>query len=293
MTPRPQIDHIRRPQILAAAAEAIAERGVAATRIADVAERSGVAPPPSSTGSTPRSSCSPRRWSPTTTDFDQRLAARLAPATRGRERLALLIDVAADESHDFALWMELWTWSLRDEELRRVRERFDARWRAEIEAIVRARQEEGDFGAIDPAEAALVIAALIDGLTGRSPSATRRSPSSDCTGGHGQRRPPARLRGQRGGGRAGISQNDRELGPGFWQEATTRRRFLQGSAAAALGLTAAGALDGCADNTVPGGQDPNFAPGGGRSPGPTTRSSCRSTTTTRASPPASNPRTAR
>ena len=41
MSPRPQIDHIRRPQLLAAAAEVIAERGVAATRIADVAERAG------------------------------------------------------------------------------------------------------------------------------------------------------------------------------------------------------------------------------------------------------------
>jgi DNA-binding transcriptional regulator YbjK len=37
MCPRPQIDHIRRPQLLAAAAEVIVDRGVAATRIADVA----------------------------------------------------------------------------------------------------------------------------------------------------------------------------------------------------------------------------------------------------------------
>ena len=44
-SPRPQIDHIRRPQILAAAAEVIAERGVAGTRLADVAERIGVSPP--------------------------------------------------------------------------------------------------------------------------------------------------------------------------------------------------------------------------------------------------------
>jgi AcrR family transcriptional regulator len=41
LSPRPQIDHIRKPQILAAAAEVIAERGVASTRIADVAERAG------------------------------------------------------------------------------------------------------------------------------------------------------------------------------------------------------------------------------------------------------------
>ena len=45
MSPRPQIDHIRRPQILAAAAEVIAERGVSGTRIADVAERAGTSAP--------------------------------------------------------------------------------------------------------------------------------------------------------------------------------------------------------------------------------------------------------
>ena len=44
MSPRPPIDHIRRPQILAAAIEVIAERGIAATRIADVAERAGTSP---------------------------------------------------------------------------------------------------------------------------------------------------------------------------------------------------------------------------------------------------------
>ena len=143
----------------------IAERGVAATRIADVAERSGVSPPAVLYWFDSKEKLLAEALVADDEGFYERLAARLAPATRGRERLALLIDVAADESHDFALWMELWTWSLRDEELRRVRERFDARWRGEIEAIVRAGQEEGDFGEIDPAEAALAIAALIDGLT--------------------------------------------------------------------------------------------------------------------------------
>ena len=36
---------LRRPQILAAAAEVIAERGLVKTRIADVAERAGTSPP--------------------------------------------------------------------------------------------------------------------------------------------------------------------------------------------------------------------------------------------------------
>ncbi|HYY74230.1 MAG TPA: TetR family transcriptional regulator, partial [Solirubrobacterales bacterium] len=45
MSPRPQIDHIRRPQLLRAAADVIVERGLGSTRIADVAERAGTSPP--------------------------------------------------------------------------------------------------------------------------------------------------------------------------------------------------------------------------------------------------------
>ena len=45
MSPRPAIDHIRKPQILRAAAEVITERGLTATRIADIAERAGTSPP--------------------------------------------------------------------------------------------------------------------------------------------------------------------------------------------------------------------------------------------------------
>ena len=45
MSPRPQIDHVRRPQILAAAAKVIAERGLAGTRISDVAKRAKTSSP--------------------------------------------------------------------------------------------------------------------------------------------------------------------------------------------------------------------------------------------------------
>jgi len=45
VSPRPQIDHVRRPQLLEAAAGVIAERGIAATRLADVAARAGTSVP--------------------------------------------------------------------------------------------------------------------------------------------------------------------------------------------------------------------------------------------------------
>ena len=165
MSPRPSIDHIRRPQILAAAAEVIAERGVAATRIADVAERSGVSPPAVLYWFDSKEKLLAEALTADDDRFYEELGERLDEAATPAERMVALIETAAGDG-DFALWMELWTWALRDAELRAARERFDSRWRAAIEAVVAEGVTAGEFGSsVDPAQAALAIAALIDGLT--------------------------------------------------------------------------------------------------------------------------------
>lgn len=165
MSPRPTIDHIRRPQILAAATEVIGERGVAATRIADVAERCGVSPPAVLYWFDSKEQLLTEALVADDDQFYEELRERLAGAGNARERLAALFEAAADGAHDFALWMELWNQALRDEGMRKARERFDARWRGEIEAIVRDGQAAGEFGRADPALVALSLSALIDGLT--------------------------------------------------------------------------------------------------------------------------------
>jgi AcrR family transcriptional regulator len=165
LSPRPSIDHIRRPQILAAAAEVIAERGVAATRIADVAERSGVSPPAVLYWFDSKEQLLAEALTADDDRFYEELSERIAEAETPAERMVVLIETAAADN-DFALWMELWTWALRDADLRAARERFDSRWRAAIEAVVADGVAAGEFGAaVDPAQAALAIAALIDGLT--------------------------------------------------------------------------------------------------------------------------------
>jgi AcrR family transcriptional regulator len=165
LSPRPSIDHIRRPQILAAAAEVIAERGVAATRIADVAERSGVSPPAVLYWFDSKEQLLAEALTADDDRFYEELSGRLAEAETPAERMVVLIETTAADN-DFALWMELWTWALRDADLRAARERFDSRWRATIEAVIADGVAAGEFGdSVDPAQAALAIAALIDGLT--------------------------------------------------------------------------------------------------------------------------------
>jgi AcrR family transcriptional regulator len=165
LSPRPSIDHIRRPQILAAAAEVIAERGVAATRIADVAERSGVSPPAVLYWFDSKEKLLAEALTADDDRFYEELRERLDEAATPAERMVALIETAAGDG-DFALWMELWTWALRDAELRTAREGFDSRWRAAIGAVIAEGVASGEFGAtVDPSQMALAIAALIDGLT--------------------------------------------------------------------------------------------------------------------------------
>jgi AcrR family transcriptional regulator len=101
--------------------------------------------------------------------FYEELEERLDEAATPGERMVALIETAAEGAQSFALWMELWTWALRDADLRAARERFDARWRAAIEAIVADGVAVGEFGgAVGPPVAALAIAALIDGLSAQA-----------------------------------------------------------------------------------------------------------------------------
>ena len=45
MSPRPKVDHLRKPQIVAAAAEVIYQRGLLGARIGDIAKRAGTSGP--------------------------------------------------------------------------------------------------------------------------------------------------------------------------------------------------------------------------------------------------------
>ncbi len=163
MSPRPQIEHIRKPQILAAAGEVIAERGISGTRISDVAERAGT------------SSATVLYWFPSKDvllaealiadehRFDEEMSSRLARLDRPSRRLLELLEACANE-YDWTLWIELWTRALRDPSVRAARERLDDNWRAMLSRIVAAGARSGEFAPGDADRAAHTLAALIDGL---------------------------------------------------------------------------------------------------------------------------------
>lgn len=165
MSPRPQIAHLRRPEILAAATEVIRERGVSATRIADVAERMDVSPPALLYYFESKDELLSEALSFAEERFYEELASELSGIESARERLVWLVEsCTAAGDYDAVLWIELWPHALRSDELAATRGTLDRRWRRTIAAIIREGQERGELGGGDPDELAALVASLLDGL---------------------------------------------------------------------------------------------------------------------------------
>jgi AcrR family transcriptional regulator len=163
VSPRPQIDHIRRPQLLTAA-EVIAARGFSATRIADVAERAGTSPAGVLYWFESRDELLAEALTFAEETFAERLRARLAYLDCPSERLVALIESSVGGDDNWTLWIELWSRALHDPQLAQARQRLDDHWRAQIAEVVAEGQRAGDFAGPDPDRAALELAALMDGL---------------------------------------------------------------------------------------------------------------------------------
>jgi AcrR family transcriptional regulator len=163
LSPRPQIDHIRKPQLLAAAAEVIGERGFGSTRVADVAERAGTSPPAVIYWFGSKDELLTSALTFDEDRFDGVVTERLAGLEHPRDRLRALIEACAAE-YDCRLWIELWGRALRDQGAAVARQRLDDRWRDRIAEVVRAGQELGEFAGEDGEDVAAIIASLLDGL---------------------------------------------------------------------------------------------------------------------------------
>lgn len=165
MSPRPAIDHIRRPQILQAAAQVITERGLPATRIADVAERAGTSAPAVLYWFESREQLLNEALTADEVDFDLALEARLEGLGTARAKLGTILQVTA-EHVDLSLWIELWARALHDPVSAAERLRLDTEWRRRIAAVIEEGQATCEFdGELDADAFAFKLAALIDGLS--------------------------------------------------------------------------------------------------------------------------------
>ena len=165
MSPRPRLDHVRRPELLAAAAAVIRQRGLENARVADVAHEAGTSAPSVLYYFASKSELLKEALTSAEERFYEKLAHRLEQIESPRERLLHIVHSATGEGdYDAALWMELWARALRDPELAATRAELDGRWRRSIADVVRYGQDRGEFGPADPEEFAVLLASLLDGL---------------------------------------------------------------------------------------------------------------------------------
>jgi AcrR family transcriptional regulator len=185
MSPRPTTGHVRRPAILKAAAEVIAERGVIGTRIADVAERAGTSAPGVLYWFDTKDELLTEALRFSDERFYAQLHRELEQLDGPRERLARIVELwPADGDGEVVLWMELWVRALRDPAVNSARAALDARWREAIAEVVRDGQATGEFSAVDPEAFALTLGALMDGfaiqLALRDPGVTPAQVRAHC-----------------------------------------------------------------------------------------------------------------
>jgi AcrR family transcriptional regulator len=160
----------RREQMLRAALEVIADRGYADTRIADVAERTGISPAlviyyfkTKDRLLTEAIRYLDNLWY---ADGQRRMATLPTAAARIEEIVAMSCLPEADtEPHSsWTLWLDFWALAARNPEVAVLRQRDDERWRELIGSLVRSGQEAGEFREIDPDSFAALLCSLLDGL---------------------------------------------------------------------------------------------------------------------------------
>jgi AcrR family transcriptional regulator len=170
MSPRRKLSDARRRQILKAAVQVIAEKGLCDTGIKDVADQAGTSPALVIYYFGKKDVLLAEALSFADERFYAQTAGAVAALASARDRLVELVRCscsvgeAEDDFDEWVLWLDLWARAPRDPDVARDRAAMDRRWRTTIGEIVREGQAAGEFSRIDPGAFALRLGALIDGL---------------------------------------------------------------------------------------------------------------------------------
>ncbi len=183
----------RREELLGAAIEQIAARGVAAVRISDVASALGVSNALVLYHFSTKEKLVAAAFAQAAQDDLARLRTLLGRRTSAVRRLRAAVRWYAltGQAKGWRLWIEGWAAALREPVLREVARDLDEQWKAALTEVIAEGVAAGEFPCPDPAGAALRLTALLDGLAvqltaygapspGRAPGSgwTRRSPAN-------------------------------------------------------------------------------------------------------------------
>jgi AcrR family transcriptional regulator len=162
----------RHQEILEAAARVITDRGLAETRIQDIAERCGVSPGLILYYFESKDRLLVEALTYANDKYYLAQARDLRRLDSARDQLWRLIDLSVPgllpdfaRLEEWALWIEIWVRALRDPALAKEREVLDRRWRQSIADIIRLGRSTGEFpDGEDADQLGLELGAMIDGL---------------------------------------------------------------------------------------------------------------------------------
>jgi len=161
--PRPRLDHVRKAQILSAAAAVLSERGYANARVADIAAAAGTSPAAILYWFDGKDGLLAEALRLREQEFHERYTVKADSTSTSSDKLRVLVE-AMLHHYDWKLWMELCVLALRDESAAAERDRLDRRWRAALRTAIREGQDSGEFAPGEPDDTMFVLAALLDGL---------------------------------------------------------------------------------------------------------------------------------
>jgi len=163
--PRPRLDHVRKAQILSAAAEVLSERGYANARVVDIANAAGTSPAAILYWFEGKDGLLREALRLREQEFHDRYTVKAEGQSTASATLRILVE-AMLYHYDWSLWLELCVLATRDSAAAAERDRMDRRWRAALRSVIQDGQRSGEF---DPDKGSaedvmFVLAALLDGL---------------------------------------------------------------------------------------------------------------------------------
>jgi AcrR family transcriptional regulator len=157
---------VRLDALLRTACEVIAQRGLANTRTADVAQAAGVSQALVFYHFSTKERLLAQAFAYAAEQDLARLDAITRSAATPLERLRKLLRLFAPSggSTSWAMWIDGWSEAMRSDELEKVSRRLDLRWKDALTEVITAGVDQGAFKCDDPDGASWRIHALIDGL---------------------------------------------------------------------------------------------------------------------------------
>ncbi|WP_250214110.1 TetR/AcrR family transcriptional regulator [Acrocarpospora catenulata] len=158
---------MRREDLLRVACEVIAAQGFGHTRTVDIAQAAGVSQALLFYHFDTKENLFAQAFAYAAERDLDNLTSLLESAGGPLEKLRAMLKLysVAGKSKSWALWIDAWAESMRNQAMEEVSRRLDLRWKDALGAILRAGAQEGVFKCPDPEGAAWRLMSLIDGLT--------------------------------------------------------------------------------------------------------------------------------